>query len=74
MTKAKRWSLSSMPEPVVLASDYDALRLQLSRAREWMQHIKPCDHRIEFDGVEGIEWGNPCTCGLAEFLKEVGKG
>lgn len=49
------------------AADYlRALRLQLSRAKEWMQHEPRCNiHDHHFGGMPS------CTCGLAEFLKEV---
>lgn len=42
--------------------EIERLRLQLSRAKKWMQHERGCNHNIY----------SPCRCGLTEFLKEVG--
>lgn len=53
------------------AADYlRALRLQLSRAKEWISHKGDCAF---WEDTPDMERTNECTCGLTEFLKEVGE-
>lgn len=57
--------------------EIERLRLQLSRAREWIRHGVFCPLRDK-SMERGPQWSpakpETCTCGLTEFLKEVWEG
>jgi hypothetical protein len=76
MSEVKRWTYAGLVDDCVgppcgpdiwfvLSTDYDALRSQLERAKEWMRHDNNCKSRsIVHDDL-------PCDCGLTAFLESL---